>query len=594
MCGTTIANYRQREDSMKTEILLILVILTTVVRAYRLEDLYFEYLNFDFIYSNESGALSSDSVGEIDYRSNQFQISVVRDLKRVNWWGTISGASYTTGDVNEFGVNDIELGIGLYLKRSKYGTRWQIFGELGMPVSDPSSGYVLSSARLIPVEDSTEFGGFTSGDLAYSLGTKFKHTIFPLQPFPTEMDIAFSILFPSNESLDMWFLLDSKFSFIRWKNITPYISMESWFSRNAKSVGAVPLISSGIGISLFGDRRVSVRSQIMWGLTSSSVSRSRENSDGIYHQFSQDFPSAYTFDLSISYSIPTRGDDDFDSVPDKLDNCIYIAEDRDGYFDHDGCPDYDNDLDEIPDSLDYCPNDPEDFDQFEDHDGCPELDNDADMFIDEEDSCPNIPEDYDLFEDGDGCPEFDNDDDLVADSVDSCPNTPEDFDQFEDDDGCPELDNDLDGIDDSMDLCPLLEETYNEILDEDGCPDVQPRKGELVVQGAVYFESDSYSITSRDSIFITGLIETIDPNSLIKIEIIGHTDSTADASYNNELGSKRVESVATVFSDSDLPQNMIIKVSRGEDNPFSLFSNADGMALNRRVIIHIWMELENE
>jgi OOP family OmpA-OmpF porin len=52
---------------------------------------------------------------------------------------------------------------------------------------------------------------------------------------------------------------------------------------------------------------------------------------------------------------PRNHDKDHDGVPDDVDQCPTIAEDRDGFEDSDGCPDMDNDEDGIVDSLDACP-----------------------------------------------------------------------------------------------------------------------------------------------------------------------------------------------------------------------------------------------
>jgi hypothetical protein len=59
--------------------------------------------------------------------------------------------------------------------------------------------------------------------------------------------------------------------------------------------------------------------------------------------------------VSIGWA-PRNHDRDHDGVPDDVDQCPGIAEDRDGFEDTDGCPDMDNDDDGIPDELDACPN----------------------------------------------------------------------------------------------------------------------------------------------------------------------------------------------------------------------------------------------
>ena len=98
----------------------------------------------------------------------------------------------------------------------------------------------------------------------------------------------------------------------------------------------------------------------------------------------------------------------------------------------------DRDGDGIPDDVDVCPNDPEDKDGFEDVDGCPDYDNDNDGIYDAQDQCPDHPEDRDGFNDADGCPDEDNDKDGIVDAEDACPNNPEVVNGYKDSDGCPD------------------------------------------------------------------------------------------------------------------------------------------------------------
>ena len=52
---------------------------------------------------------------------------------------------------------------------------------------------------------------------------------------------------------------------------------------------------------------------------------------------------------------------------------------------------HDQDRDGVPDEVDQCPEIPEDRDGFEDSDGCPEIDDDDDGIVDSEDKCPRVP-----------------------------------------------------------------------------------------------------------------------------------------------------------------------------------------------------------
>lgn len=131
----------------------------------------------------------------------------------------------------------------------------------------------------------------------------------------------------------------------------------------------------------------------------------------------------------------------------------------------------DNDADQIINADDKCPNDPEDRDGFQDDDGCPDFDNDGDGVLDDRDQCPNKPEDRDGVDDDDGCPDGDDDGDGIPDARDKCPGEAEDIDGYQDHDGCPDFDNDGDGIPDIVDACTMEPETINGVEDSDGCPD---------------------------------------------------------------------------------------------------------------------------
>ncbi len=98
-------------------------------------------------------------------------------------------------------------------------------------------------------------------------------------------------------------------------------------------------------------------------------------------------------------------DKDRDGVPDDADQCPGVAEDKDGFQDDDGCPDFDNDGDGFYDNQERCDNEAEDVDGFEDLDGCPDPDNDRDGIPDTDDRCPDQAETVNGYKDDDGCPD---------------------------------------------------------------------------------------------------------------------------------------------------------------------------------------------
>jgi outer membrane protein OmpA-like peptidoglycan-associated protein len=325
---------------------------------------------------------------------------------------------------------------------------------------------------------------------------------------------------------------------------------------------------------------------------------------------------------------PDKRDRDHDGVPDAIDKCPDVPEDKDGFQDDDGCPDPDNDNDTILDRDDKCPNEAEDFDQFQDDDGCPDPDNDkdgiddlhdacpndpedgkppkpmdgcpasktdsdGDGIMDTEDKCPTEPEDKDGFQDEDGCPDPDNDNDGIPDNFDNCPMEPEDIDQFQDEDGCPDLDNDHDGIPDKDDKCPNEPETINGYQDDDGCPDKGPpskvkiENGQIVILEKIFFDTDKAVIKSKSFNLLNQVVLTIKAHPEFKIRVEGHTDSQGNAAHNTKLSQARADSVLMYLAKHGIEPERLIAVGYGPSAPIADNKTAKGREANRRVEFHI-------
>ena len=67
------------------------------------------------------------------------------------------------------------------------------------------------------------------------------------------------------------------------------------------------------------------------------------------------------------------------------------------------------------------------------------------------------------------------------------------------------------------------------------------------------------------------------------IRIIGHTDSTGSAAYNQQLSEQRAKSVAWYLSDAGVDSRRIITEGRGEGQPRATNDTEAGRQLNRRV-----------
>ena len=75
------------------------------------------------------------------------------------------------------------------------------------------------------------------------------------------------------------------------------------------------------------------------------------------------------------------------------------------------------------------------------------------------------------------------------------------------------------------------------------------------------------------------------PNSTI--EVVGHTDNTGSAAYNQDLSQRRAVAVADVLRNSGVPGGRVTAYGRGEDAPVASNQTPAGQAQNRRVEIII-------
>lgn len=271
----------------------------------------------------------------------------------------------------------------------------------------------------------------------------------------------------------------------------------------------------------------------------------------------------------VGRAAPKAKDHDGDGIPDALDLCVTLPEDRDGFQDDDGCPDYDNDKDGVPDAVDQCRDEPEDLDRFADEDGCPDPDNDNDGVNDGFDRCPNEREDLDGFQDDDGCLDADNDEDGIPDVDDGpkdergfgrCRDAAEDFDGVDDNDGCPDLDV---------------------IAPAEPAPTCEKRQFPEVIT----FRKGRTAPNTRGRAVLKELIRELKAApEVLTIRIIGHADDQGDALFNASLSQRRAFLIADRLRRAGVPQKLE-PVGLGAERPLVEGKDELARAQNRRVEI---------
>lgn len=72
-----------------------------------------------------------------------------------------------------------------------------------------------------------------------------------------------------------------------------------------------------------------------------------------------------------------------------------------------------------------------------------------------------------------------------------------------------------------------------------------------------------------------------------RIEVIGHTDNTGTAAYNQNLSERRAASVASILRANGVPSGRMVAYGRGENEPIATNLTIEGRSQNRRVEIII-------
>ncbi|MBC7156338.1 MAG: OmpA family protein [Rhodobacteraceae bacterium] len=103
----------------------------------------------------------------------------------------------------------------------------------------------------------------------------------------------------------------------------------------------------------------------------------------------------------------------------------------------------------------------------------------------------------------------------------------------------------------------------------------------------ILFATDSAAVRPdlRNDLFaVAGNLQSY-PDSTI--QIVGHTDNTGSAAYNQDLSERRAGAVAAVLINAGVSPSRVAAFGRGEEQPVATNLTAEGRAQNRRVEIII-------
>lgn len=103
----------------------------------------------------------------------------------------------------------------------------------------------------------------------------------------------------------------------------------------------------------------------------------------------------------------------------------------------------------------------------------------------------------------------------------------------------------------------------------------------------ILFATDSTAVQPALYDDLQALAQNVQVYANSTLQIIGHTDSDGDASYNQTLSEGRAQSVANVLSSNGVPLSRLQAFGRGESQPIASNLTPEGKAQNRRVEIVI-------
>jgi OOP family OmpA-OmpF porin len=119
-------------------------------------------------------------------------------------------------------------------------------------------------------------------------------------------------------------------------------------------------------------------------------------------------------------------------------------------------------------------------------------------------------------------------------------------------------------------------------------PKVEVKDEKIELKEMVEFETDSAKISDRSDALLDEVVGAMkDHPEILKVEIQGHTDSTASKKHNLKLSNERAAAVRQYLVDHGVAANRMVSKGYGDSKPIASNKTSDGRMQNRRVEIHI-------
>lgn len=103
----------------------------------------------------------------------------------------------------------------------------------------------------------------------------------------------------------------------------------------------------------------------------------------------------------------------------------------------------------------------------------------------------------------------------------------------------------------------------------------------------ILFATDSTALSSTLQGDLYTLADSLNDYPNTTVQVIGHTDNTGAAAYNQDLSERRALAVKSVLVNGGVSSGRVQAIGRGESSPVATNQTSTGRAQNRRVEIII-------
>ncbi|MEQ5841514.1 hypothetical protein BWP39_11350 [Paraburkholderia acidicola] len=109
----------------------------------------------------------------------------------------------------------------------------------------------------------------------------------------------------------------------------------------------------------------------------------------------------------------------------------------------------------------------------------------------------------------------------------------------------------------------------------------------LNIPSSVTFDTNQYAIKPSFAPVLDQVAQTLNQNPEVIAQVIGYTDSTGQAAYNQTLSVNRAQSVTNYLAQRGVAGQRLSADGRGASNPVADNNTEAGRAQNRRVEVYL-------